>query len=105
MGSLWAPRISHHLMDRAMKQSTHQFHKMFVHISKCLACNAVKTVQLKPPNITRSNIEHCNHWKKTRTIILSYLSGVFPDKVNLWCCSYKNALVTDGDIKVMANKF
>ena len=34
-------------MDRAMKQSTHQFHKIFFHISKCLACNAEKTLQLK----------------------------------------------------------
>ena len=42
MDSLWAPRISHHLMDRAMKQSTHQFHKIFFHISKFLACNAEK---------------------------------------------------------------
>ena len=47
MDSLWAPRISHHLMDWAMKQSTHQFHKIFFHISKCLACNAEKTLQLK----------------------------------------------------------
>ena len=38
---------SHHLMDRAMNQSTHQFHKIFFHISKCLACNAEKTLQLK----------------------------------------------------------
>ena len=41
------PEISHHLMDRAMKQSTHQFLKIFFHISKCLACNAEKTLQLK----------------------------------------------------------
>ena len=47
MDSPWAPRISHHLMDRAMKQSTHQFHKIFFQISKCLACNAEKTLQLK----------------------------------------------------------
>ena len=47
MDSLWAPRISHHLMDWAMKQSTHQFHKIFFYISKCLACNAEKTLQLK----------------------------------------------------------
>ena len=38
---------SHHLMDRAMNQSTHRFHKIFFHISKCLACNAEKTLQLK----------------------------------------------------------
>ena len=41
------PKISHLLMDRAMKQSTHQFHKIFFHISKCLACNAEKALQLK----------------------------------------------------------
>ena len=31
-------------MDRAMKQSTHQFHKIFFHISKCLARNAKKNI-------------------------------------------------------------
>ena len=34
-------------MDRAMKQSTHHFQKIFFHISKCLACNAEITLQLK----------------------------------------------------------
>ena len=34
-------------MDRDMKQSTHQFHKRFFHISKCVARNAEKTLQLK----------------------------------------------------------
>ena len=33
-------------MDRAMKQFTHQFHKLFFHTSKCLACNEEKTLQL-----------------------------------------------------------
>ena len=47
MESLGGPRISHHLMDQAMKQSPHQFHKIFFHISKCLAFNAEKTLQLK----------------------------------------------------------
>ena len=37
----------YHLMDHAMKQSTCQFHKIFFHISKCLAYNAEKTLQLK----------------------------------------------------------
>ena len=41
------PEISHQLMDCAMKQSIHQFHKLFFHISKCLACNEEKTSQLK----------------------------------------------------------
>ena len=47
MDSPWAPKISHHLMDWAMKQSTNQFYKIFFHISNCLACNAEKLLQLK----------------------------------------------------------
>ena len=43
-------------MDRAMKQSTGQFRKIFVHISKCLACNAEKTLQLKITKKKRINI-------------------------------------------------
>ena len=35
-----------------MKQLTHQFREMFFHVSKCLACNAEKTLQLK---ITKKN--------------------------------------------------
>ena len=31
-------------MDRAMKQSTHQFHKIFFHIPKYLACNPEKNI-------------------------------------------------------------
>ena len=49
------PEISHHLMDRAMKQSTHQFHKILFHISKCLACNVEKTLQLK---ITKKRMKY-----------------------------------------------
>ena len=30
-----------------MKQTTHQFHKIVFHISKSLACNAEKLLQLK----------------------------------------------------------
>ena len=33
------PEILHHLIDRTMNQSTHQFHKKFFQILKCLACN------------------------------------------------------------------
>ena len=47
MDSLWAFRISHHLMDGVMKQSTDQFQKAFFHISKCLACNVEKLFLLK----------------------------------------------------------
>ena len=41
------PEVSHHLVDRALKQSTRQFYKILFHISKCLACSAEKTLQLK----------------------------------------------------------
>ena len=41
------PEISHHLMDRTTKQSTRRFHKIYFYISKCLACNSEKTLQLK----------------------------------------------------------
>ena len=37
---------------------------------------------LKPPQITKSNKKHCDHWEKLRTRVLSYLSRAFPDKVN-----------------------
>ena len=36
------PEILHHLIDRAMNQSTHQFHKKIFQILKCLACNPEK---------------------------------------------------------------
>ena len=42
-------------MDRAMKQSTHQFHKIFFLISKHLACNAEETLQLKITNLNIAN--------------------------------------------------
>ena len=38
-----------------MKQSTHQFHKIFFHISKCLACNAEKNITVED-NKKRMNI-------------------------------------------------
>ena len=34
-------------MGRAKKQLIHQFHNFFFHISKCLASNSEKTLQLK----------------------------------------------------------
>ena len=34
-------------MDRALKQSTHQFHKRFLHISKCLSCNAKRNTAVE----------------------------------------------------------
>ena len=34
-------------MDCAMNQSTHQFHKITSHISKCFACNAEKNITVE----------------------------------------------------------
>ena len=42
-------------MDRAMNQLTHQFHKIFFHISKCLVCNAEKNTTVEN-NKKRMNI-------------------------------------------------
>ena len=42
-------------MDRAMKQSTHQFQNAFFHISKYLACNAEKNIAVED-NKKRMNI-------------------------------------------------
>ena len=33
--------------QESLKQSTHQFYKIFFYISKCLACNGEKTLQIK----------------------------------------------------------
>ena len=43
-------------MDRAMKQSAHQFHKKIFHISKGLACNAKKKNITVEENKKRMNI-------------------------------------------------
>ena len=44
------PEISYQLKNRVMKLSFHQFHKKCFHISKCTACNAEKTLQLRKDN-------------------------------------------------------
>ena len=37
---------------------------------------------LKPPQITKNGIQHCNHWDKRKTIIfLSSILGAFSDMV------------------------
>ena len=42
-------------MDGAIKQSTHDFPKIFFHVSKCLACNAEKNITVED-NKKRINI-------------------------------------------------
>ena len=53
-----------------MKQSTHQIQKMLVHISKCLACNAGKTLQLK---ITKKMIMNIAKFVNIYTNIYTYI--------------------------------
>ena len=62
--------MSHHLMDRAIKQSAHQFHKTFFHISKCLACNAEKTLQLKIKKKRMNIINFINIYTNIYTCII-----------------------------------
>ena len=57
-------------MDRLMKQSTRQFHKIFFHISKCLACNAEKALQLK---ITKENEMNIANFINIYTNIYTYI--------------------------------
>ena len=40
-----------------MKQSTHQFHKLFFHTSKWLSCNTEETLQMKKTK-KRMNIDN-----------------------------------------------
>ena len=41
-----------------MKQSTHQFYEIVSHVSKCLACNAEKSITVED-NKKRMNIANC----------------------------------------------
>ena len=78
MESLWAPRISHHLMDQAMKQSTYPFHKIFFHISKYLAINSGKILQLK---ITKKEWLSLTLWMKIQMYIpISYVTKMTQNK-------------------------
>ena len=57
-------------MDRAIKQSIHQFHKMFFHIPKCLACNTEKNITVEDKK--RMNIANfINIYTNIRTYIIS----------------------------------
>ena len=56
-------------MGRAMKQSTHQFHQIFFHISKCLACNVEENITVED-NKKRMNI---TNFKNIYTNIYTYI--------------------------------
>ena len=53
-----------------MKQSAHQSHKRFSHISKCLACNAEKTLQLKITKKRMNIANFINIYKNICTYII-----------------------------------
>ena len=63
MNSLWAPRISHHLMNRAVKQSTHQFLKIMF----SMECRKIVPVE---DNKKRMNI---TNFINLYTIIYAYI--------------------------------
>ena len=64
-------------MDCAMKQSTHQLQKVFFHISKCLACNAGKILQLK---ITKMNIANFINIYTNMYIPILYVTSMTQNK-------------------------
>ena len=68
MDSLGAPRISNHLMDRAMKQSTHQFHKIFYLKMFSKQCRKIITVEDKKKRMNIINF--INIYTNTYTYII-----------------------------------
>ena len=80
MDSLLASRISHHLMDRAMKQSTHQFHylKMFN-----MQCRKNITVEDNKKRMNITNFTNIYIQIYIPTINLRKLSQNKNDSINL----------------------
>ena len=60
--------MSHQSMDHAMKQSVHQCYKKYFHISKCLACNAKKTIRAEDNKKRMSIASYINIY----TSVISY---------------------------------
>ena len=62
---------------------------------------------LKPPKITISGIQHCNHWEKKKSnnfffhFLLLYFCHFLFYHFQIWW----NIFVNDGDIKGIAHKF
>ena len=57
-------------MDCAMKQSTHQFHKIFFHISECLACNAEKNTAFEDNKKGMNIANFMNMYRNIPTYII-----------------------------------
>ena len=62
-----------------MKQSTHQFHKILFHISKCLACNAEKNITVED-NKKRMNITNFINIYIQIYISISYVTKMTQNK-------------------------
>ena len=67
------------MMDHAMKQSTYQFHKIFFHTSKCLACNAEKNITVED-NKKRMNITNFINIYTNIYIPTSYVTKMTQNK-------------------------
>ena len=70
-----------------MKQSTHQFHKIFLHISKCLACNAEKNITVEDNKQRMNIINFINIYIQIYILIL-YVTKMTPneyDSINSGC--------------------
>ena len=57
-------------MDHAMKQSTRQFHKIFLHISKYLACNAENNITVEDNKKRMSIANFINIYTNIYTYII-----------------------------------
>ena len=57
-------------MDRAINQSTHQFHKICFHISKCLACNAEKIISVEDNKKRMNKANFINIYTNIYTYII-----------------------------------
>ena len=70
MESLWEYRISHHLIDQTMKQSTHKFHKTFFSYLKMLSIQCRKNIAVED-NKKRMNITNfINKYTNVYTYII-----------------------------------
>ena len=73
----------------AMKQSTRQFHKLFSHISKRLACIAEKPLQLKT-NKKRMNIANFININTNIYIPILYVKKITQNKNDSKTTSYND---------------
>ena len=63
-----------------MKQSTHQFQKIFFYISKCLACNAEKYIRVEDNKKKRMNIANFINFYIQIYILILYVKRINQNK-------------------------